>query len=33
MVAIVDDHNKLEAFYPQLFKLMDDSQKGGPGHP
>jgi uncharacterized protein len=29
LVEIIDYHDKLEAFYPQLFKLMDESQKGG----
>lgn len=29
LVEIVDDHEKLEAFYSQLFSLMDLSQKGG----
>jgi len=28
LVEIVDDHTKLEVFFPILFKMMDDSQKG-----
>jgi PII-like signaling protein len=29
LVEIVEDHMKLESFFPILFKMMDESKKGG----